>query len=229
MPGSTAPLCLLTALQAVGFKPPADWRRRSVRRLRTAGGPRAPERVRAWLQATTNWLPDELEANLVLLTCELVNNSVLHGEASGRGRDRGRAARHARPACAPRSPIPARASRRPAASARSTSPAAGAWCWWSAWPPAGASSATSARASGSSSAPPASRDRLSHRQPTEAACRSARACGRGSGSSSKWSASAAMIGMPRPPRSSWAAGLSCGVEAAAVAHLDRDARARRSR
>jgi anti-sigma regulatory factor (Ser/Thr protein kinase) len=53
-----------------------------VRRLRTAGGPHAPERVRAWLQATTEWLPDELESNLLLLTCELVNNSVLHGEAS---------------------------------------------------------------------------------------------------------------------------------------------------
>lgn len=53
-----------------------------MRRLRTAGGPRAPERVRAWLHATTEWLPQELETNLVLLTCELVNNSVLHGEAS---------------------------------------------------------------------------------------------------------------------------------------------------
>jgi signal transduction histidine kinase len=53
-----------------------------VRRLRTAGGPRAPERVRTWLQATTSWLPDELESNLMLLTCELVNNSVLHGEAT---------------------------------------------------------------------------------------------------------------------------------------------------
>ena len=52
-----------------------------MRRLRTAGGPRAPERVRAWLQATTEWLPRELEANLVLLTCELVNNAVRHGGA----------------------------------------------------------------------------------------------------------------------------------------------------
>jgi len=52
-----------------------------VRRLRTAGGPHAPERVRAWLEATTEWLPDELENHLLLLTCELVNNSVLHGEA----------------------------------------------------------------------------------------------------------------------------------------------------
>jgi anti-sigma regulatory factor (Ser/Thr protein kinase) len=64
-----------------GLKPPADWRRRGVRRLRTAGGPHAPERVRAWLQATTNWLPHELECNLLLLTSELVNNSVLHGRA----------------------------------------------------------------------------------------------------------------------------------------------------
>lgn len=53
-----------------------------MRRLRTAGGPKAPERVRAWLQACTHWLPEEIESNLLLLTCELVNNSVLHGEAS---------------------------------------------------------------------------------------------------------------------------------------------------
>ena len=52
-----------------------------MRRLRTAGGPRAPERVRDWLQATIEWLPRELESNLLLLTCELVNNSVLHGQA----------------------------------------------------------------------------------------------------------------------------------------------------
>jgi signal transduction histidine kinase len=52
-----------------------------VWRLRTAGGPHAPARVRAWLQATTEWLPHELECNLLLLCCELVNNSVLHGQA----------------------------------------------------------------------------------------------------------------------------------------------------
>jgi anti-sigma regulatory factor (Ser/Thr protein kinase) len=52
-----------------------------VRRLRTAGGPHAPGRVRAWLQATTDWLPHELECHLLLLTSELVNNSVLHGRA----------------------------------------------------------------------------------------------------------------------------------------------------
>jgi two-component sensor histidine kinase len=50
-----------------------------VRRLRTEGGPRAPERVRNWLQATTDGLPAELESNLMLLTCELVNNSIVHG------------------------------------------------------------------------------------------------------------------------------------------------------
>jgi anti-sigma regulatory factor (Ser/Thr protein kinase) len=55
-----------------------------VRRLRTAGGPRAPERVRNWLQASAKSLPAELESNLMLLTCELVNNSVLHGEVDER-------------------------------------------------------------------------------------------------------------------------------------------------
>jgi two-component sensor histidine kinase len=51
-------------------------------RLSIAGGPRAPERARAWLQTAASWLPEEVERNLMLLTCELVNNSVLHGQAS---------------------------------------------------------------------------------------------------------------------------------------------------
>jgi anti-sigma regulatory factor (Ser/Thr protein kinase) len=51
-------------------------------RLSIAGGPRAPERARAWLQSVADWLPQEVERNLLLLTCELVNNSVLHGQAS---------------------------------------------------------------------------------------------------------------------------------------------------
>jgi hypothetical protein len=51
-------------------------------RLSIAGGPRAPERARAWLQSAASWLPEEVERNLMLLTCELVNNSVLHGQAS---------------------------------------------------------------------------------------------------------------------------------------------------
>jgi anti-sigma regulatory factor (Ser/Thr protein kinase) len=50
-------------------------------RLSIAGGPRAPERARAWLQSAAEWLPEEMERNLLLLTSELVNNSVLHGEA----------------------------------------------------------------------------------------------------------------------------------------------------
>jgi anti-sigma regulatory factor (Ser/Thr protein kinase) len=51
-------------------------------RLSIAGGPRAPERARAWLQSAADWLPDEVGRNLLLLTCELVNNSVLHGQSS---------------------------------------------------------------------------------------------------------------------------------------------------
>ena len=41
----------------------------------------APARARAWLQSAASWLPDELEATLLLLTSELVNNSVVHGNA----------------------------------------------------------------------------------------------------------------------------------------------------
>lgn len=50
-------------------------------RLSIAGGPRAPERARAWLQSAADGLPEEMERNLMLLTCELVNNAVLHGRA----------------------------------------------------------------------------------------------------------------------------------------------------
>ncbi|HEV3377623.1 MAG TPA: ATP-binding protein [Thermoleophilaceae bacterium] len=50
-------------------------------RLSIAGGPRAPERARAWLQSAAGWLPEEVERNLLLLACELVNNAVLHGQA----------------------------------------------------------------------------------------------------------------------------------------------------
>jgi anti-sigma regulatory factor (Ser/Thr protein kinase) len=53
-------------------------------RLNIAGGPLAPARARAWLQSAASWLPDELENKLLLLTSELVNNSVLHGNASER-------------------------------------------------------------------------------------------------------------------------------------------------
>jgi anti-sigma regulatory factor (Ser/Thr protein kinase) len=60
--------------------PPAGWPRRALR-LTIAGGPRAPERARAWLKSAAAWLPEELERSLLLLTCELVNNSVVHGHA----------------------------------------------------------------------------------------------------------------------------------------------------
>jgi serine/threonine-protein kinase RsbW len=57
-------------------------RPRRFLRLSIAGGPRAPARARAWLQNAAAWLPDELVNNLLLLTSELVNNSVRHGRAS---------------------------------------------------------------------------------------------------------------------------------------------------
>lgn len=50
-------------------------------RLSIAGGSRAPERARAWLQSASDGLPQEMERNLLLFTSELVNNSVLHGRA----------------------------------------------------------------------------------------------------------------------------------------------------
>jgi anti-sigma regulatory factor (Ser/Thr protein kinase) len=53
-------------------------------RLSIAGGPLAPARARAWLQSAASWLPKELVANLLLLTSELVNNSVVHGNAGER-------------------------------------------------------------------------------------------------------------------------------------------------
>jgi anti-sigma regulatory factor (Ser/Thr protein kinase) len=62
------------------LKPPAG-RPSKALRLSIAGGPRAPERARAWVQSAAAKLPEELERNLLLLTCELVNNSVLHGKA----------------------------------------------------------------------------------------------------------------------------------------------------
>jgi two-component sensor histidine kinase len=70
----------ISTSHAPRLKPPAG-RPSKALRLSIAGGPRAPERARAWLQSAASWLPEELERNLMLLTCELVNNSVLHGQA----------------------------------------------------------------------------------------------------------------------------------------------------
>jgi anti-sigma regulatory factor (Ser/Thr protein kinase) len=65
---------------AIRLTTPGRWPSK-VLRISVAGGPRAPERVRSWLQSAALRLPLELERNLLLLTCELVNNSVLHGKA----------------------------------------------------------------------------------------------------------------------------------------------------
>jgi two-component sensor histidine kinase len=67
--------------QTLHLKPRHGWSHRT-QRLSVAGGPRAPERVRVWLQRAAAAFPGELERNLLLLTCELVNNSVLHGQVS---------------------------------------------------------------------------------------------------------------------------------------------------
>ena len=50
-------------------------------RIAIAGGSRAPERARSWIESAASWLPPELESTLLLLTCELVNNAVRHGGA----------------------------------------------------------------------------------------------------------------------------------------------------
>jgi anti-sigma regulatory factor (Ser/Thr protein kinase) len=72
-----------SASSALDLQPSAAGLPRTER-LRIAGGPRAPERARTWLQKVAAWLPEEIEQNLQLLTCELVNNSVLHGKAGER-------------------------------------------------------------------------------------------------------------------------------------------------
>lgn len=61
--------------------PTPSVRPRRYLRLSIAGGPLAPARARAWLQSGAAWVPEELEADLLLLTSELVNNSVVHGKA----------------------------------------------------------------------------------------------------------------------------------------------------
>ena len=67
---------------ALPSKPPAAERR--CLRFSIAGGPRAAGHARAWLKTAAVWLPEELERKLVMLISELVNNSVVHGEASER-------------------------------------------------------------------------------------------------------------------------------------------------
>jgi anti-sigma regulatory factor (Ser/Thr protein kinase) len=67
---------------APAAKPPAAEGR--CLRFSIAGGPRAPGHARAWLQTAAVWLSEELERKLVMLISELVNNSVVHGQASER-------------------------------------------------------------------------------------------------------------------------------------------------
>jgi two-component sensor histidine kinase len=50
-------------------------------RLAIAGGRRAPERAREMLMDAASWVPRTLHQPLLLLTCELVSNSVKHGDA----------------------------------------------------------------------------------------------------------------------------------------------------
>jgi signal transduction histidine kinase len=66
--------------QALHLQPPVTTTRKRLR-IAIAGGNRAPERARSWIESAASWLPSELESTLLLLVCELVNNAVRHGGA----------------------------------------------------------------------------------------------------------------------------------------------------
>ena len=66
--------------QALNLQPAVGAPRKRLR-IAIAGGSRAPERARSWIESAASWLPSELESTLLLLTCELVNNAVRHGGA----------------------------------------------------------------------------------------------------------------------------------------------------
>jgi len=68
-----------SSTQALNLQPALTPRKRL--RIAIAGGSRAPERARSWIESAASWLPAELESTLLLLTCELVNNAVRHGGA----------------------------------------------------------------------------------------------------------------------------------------------------
>jgi signal transduction histidine kinase len=61
--------------------PPIVGTPRKRLRIAIAGGSRAPERARSWIESAASWLPREIESTLLLLVCELVNNAVRHGGA----------------------------------------------------------------------------------------------------------------------------------------------------
>jgi anti-sigma regulatory factor (Ser/Thr protein kinase) len=67
---------------ALPIESPAAERR--CLRFSIAGGPRAPGHARAWLHTAAVGLPEQLERKLEMLISELVNNSVVHGQASER-------------------------------------------------------------------------------------------------------------------------------------------------
>jgi two-component sensor histidine kinase len=75
----TPPMAYSTT-QALHAQPPVGAPRKRLR-IAIAGGSRAPERARSWIESAASWLPRELESTLLLLVCELVNNAVRHGGA----------------------------------------------------------------------------------------------------------------------------------------------------
>jgi signal transduction histidine kinase len=66
--------------QALHLQPTVGTPRKRLR-IAIAGGSRAPERARSWIESAASWLPPEIESTLLLLVCELVNNAVRHGGA----------------------------------------------------------------------------------------------------------------------------------------------------
>jgi anti-sigma regulatory factor (Ser/Thr protein kinase) len=68
------------SIPALNLQPAVGAPRKRLR-ISIAGGSRAPERARSWIESAASWLPTELESTLLLLTCELVNNAVRHGGA----------------------------------------------------------------------------------------------------------------------------------------------------
>jgi anti-sigma regulatory factor (Ser/Thr protein kinase) len=67
--------------QALHLRSPIGTPRKRLR-IAIAGGSRAPERARSWIESAASWLPRELESTVLLLVCELVNNAVRHGGAA---------------------------------------------------------------------------------------------------------------------------------------------------
>ena len=79
--GAPPPRMAYQTTHALNLQPAIGAPRKRLR-IAIAGGSRAPERARSWIESAASWLPDELESTLLLLTCELVNNAVRHGGAA---------------------------------------------------------------------------------------------------------------------------------------------------